>query len=691
MRIRTVFLCGFVAAVLPGLGMAGWQAVEAWSAMQRTSQAILATRTLAALHQGQTAFAVQTGQLNAVAQANAEGTAAALDAARRSGEAATRALAESIAATAAAGFPAQALEETARINTALLRRAEEAAALPRERRDPSLVADIAAARASTSERVGQLADQVSRSLTTAAPGLVPLVEIANHVTALRDNLGRRSLMFTGWMGGAALNPAGHQAAVMLTGQVERSWQDLLRLSAAQPDAALRQLVTTQHQAFVTTNEPRWRRHLDAAGARAAGNGQEWPETTQGFRSWGTPALAALLAMRDAALASALATGETTLGRDRWYLGGMLALMLAMMALAGGAIALLLRRVVQPMTAMTATVTQIAGGSLDVSVPGHGRRDEFGEMAAAVEQLRATSAERLALAASQAAERDAQLARAERVEGLLHGFEAETASALRKVADAASELDTAAATMAQTAVAGSERAAAVAGAASGASENVQGVAAATEELAASIGEVVRHVGASADAAREATEAARQTDATVRGLSGAAARIGDVVRLIGDIAGQTNLLALNATIEAARAGEAGKGFAVVASEVKALASQTAKATEEIGQQIAGIQAETDRTVAVVGRIAEIIERLNTATAVVADTTTQQAEATQEIGRAVAQAAAGAAEAASHASGVRDDAELTGGTAAEVRQASAQLAGEAARLRSQMDSFLTAIRAA
>jgi methyl-accepting chemotaxis protein len=211
------------------------------------------------------------------------------------------------------------------------------------------------------------------------------------------------------------------------------------------------------------------------------------------------------------------------------------------------------------------------------------------------------------------------------------------------------------------------------------------------MAASIAEVARQVAESARVARWAAEDARSTDATVASLSEAAQRICEVVRLIGGIAGQTNLLALNATIEAARAGEAGKGFAVVASELKTLATQTAKATEEIGAQITAIQSETDRAVEAIRGINKTIEDMDGLTQQVAAAAEQQSAATREIGRAVAEAASGTQEVTRLAIGVTTGAQQTGAAASQVQAAPGELSLRAESLRGEVDSFLAGIRAA
>ncbi|MBP0463676.1 MCP four helix bundle domain-containing protein [Roseomonas sp. PWR1] len=319
------------------------------------------------------------------------------------------------------------------------------------------------------------------------------------------------------------------------------------------------------------------------------------------------------------------------------------------------------------------------------------KDELGAMARALDTCRDGLKDADRLAAAQIEEAKKQADRATRIDSLVKGFESEALGVLRAVSAAATELSATAATMTETAEDGTRQATVVATAAEQASANVQTVAASTEELAASIAEVARQVRDTASITNRAADAARETDGTVRSLADAANKIGDVVRLISDIAGQTNLLALNATIEAARAGEAGKGFAVVASEVKSLASQTARATEEIGQQIAAMQMETTRTVDAIAGIGRTIEELNTTTAQVAAASEQQAAATQEIGRAVAEAAQGTQEASRSAVGVQQGAERTGGAAQDLKGASSELAQQSERLRGQVDTFLAHIRAA
>jgi methyl-accepting chemotaxis protein len=224
-----------------------------------------------------------------------------------------------------------------------------------------------------------------------------------------------------------------------------------------------------------------------------------------------------------------------------------------------------------------------------------------------------------------------------------------------------------------------------------SVNVQTVATATEELSAAGGEIGRQVSGSATVARKAVEEAERTNATVQQLALRAQRIGEVIGLIHSIAGQTNLLALNATIEAARAGDAGKGFAVVASEVKSLATQTAKAAEEIAAQVADIQGSTGEAVKAIHGIAGTIENISQIATTIASATEQQSAATHEIARNVQEAARGTQEVSGNIAGVTQASTAVNGAAAHVLDAAGSVAMQSERLKQSVESFLAAVKAA
>jgi len=371
-----------------------------------------------------------------------------------------------------------------------------------------------------------------------------------------------------------------------------------------------------------------------------------------------------------------------------------------MAIASGLIAVLVgiaaalligRGIAGPIKAMVGAMRALAGGDLSVTVPALDNADEIGEMAQAVEVFKENAVQARRLAAEQEAGQAAREQRARTIDGLTKTFEGSVAGMLERATTAAGEMQNAVTRQMAIASETDSQLAVVANASEQATNNVQAVASATEELSASIGEISRQVAEAARVSASASDEAARTNTMVEALSTAADRIGEVVKLINNIASQTNLLALNATIEAARAGEAGKGFAVVANEVKGLANQTGKATEEISGQITAVQEETRRAVAAIKTIAAVIEQLRHISSGVASAVEQQGAATQEIARNVQEAATGTQQ-VSHTIGGVVEATRNAARIAETTRTSADaLASDAKVLRGEVTTFLTNVRAA
>jgi methyl-accepting chemotaxis protein len=373
----------------------------------------------------------------------------------------------------------------------------------------------------------------------------------------------------------------------------------------------------------------------------------------------------------------------------WLLG----LSILGIAIVAGSIAWMIgRSISRPLGQLGARMRALADGALEAEIPGVGRGDEIGAMAATVQifkdnavRIRGLEQAEAATQARAAAERRAAM------EGIASDFERSVNGIVRTVSSAAAGMQTTAQSMTATASDASARAATVSAASDSASSNVGTVAAAAEELSSSVTEISRQVTRSSEIANKAVSDAERTNATVQVLSTGAEKIGEVVKLIHSIAAQTNLLALNATIEAARAGESGRGFAVVASEVKALANQTAKATEEISAQVAAMQSSTSDAVAAINGIAQTIAQMSEITIGISAAIEEQGAATREIARNIQSVATGSSEISAHIGGVTTAAAATGSAATDVLANARELDNQSGMLRNAVDGFLAKVRAA
>jgi methyl-accepting chemotaxis protein len=346
----------------------------------------------------------------------------------------------------------------------------------------------------------------------------------------------------------------------------------------------------------------------------------------------------------------------------------------------------------PLVTMARAMERLAQGDLDSEIEPVNRRDEIGKISSALFVFHEKLLENRQFTADQAkAQEHAEAHRREAMLQVADRFEQAISKIVQTVSTASVEIEQAAGSLTSTAETTQELSATVAAASEQSSANVQSAAAASEQMVSSVTEIGRQVRESQKVASAAVQQAGQTNARIAELSQSADRIGEVVKLISAVAAQTNLLALNATIEAARAGEAGRGFAVVASEVKALAGQTAKATEEISLQITQMQAATQHSVSAIETIGGTISQISEISAAIAASVEQQGNATQEIARNVQQAAQGATQVSGSIAEVSRGAANTGSAAGQVHGSARELRDESNHLKSEVDNFLASIRAA
>jgi len=472
----------------------------------------------------------------------------------------------------------------------------------------------------------------------------------------------------------------------LVDQAKTPWKDYL---TSYMDANEKALADQTQKSFDKYDEVRGR-VLSTLGSGDLAGGKALAKNEGG------PALAAL--MDDIAKLKQLQVdiakqlyeqANDTYASDRLTLFAGLGVAFLLAGIVGWIIA---RSITVPLGSIIDVMHALTSGNLAVAVGGVERKDEVGEVARSVAVFKDGLAHAQQLRKDQ--EETKKRTEAERRQAMLDladRFQGSVGSVVNGVSSAATQLQSTAQSMSATAEQTTRQATVVAAASEETTRNVQTVASATEELSASIGEITNQVTESTRIVGEAVTQANDTNAKVQGLAEAAQKIGTVISLINEIASQTNLLALNATIEAARAGEAGKGFAVVASEVKSLATQTARATEEIAGQVRAIQDATASSAEAIESITKTITRVSEISTAIASAVEEQGAATQEISRNVQQAAQGTQEVSSNISGVTDAAKQTGSAAVEVLDAAGELGKSGALLKNQVEEFLRTVRAA
>jgi methyl-accepting chemotaxis protein len=519
--------------------------------------------------------------------------------------------------------------------------------------------------------------------------LSSLQNLKHFVWIMSEYLGRERAMVAGMI--AASRPMTAQEVSTLgafRGRVEAAW-DYVQAYAAKSSAppavstAADRLRERVFQGFEDT-----RKAIYAAGI----GGGTYPINSSEWFSRSTAAIDEVIALSALASEEAARLAESAQRSSLRTLMLNAFLMAFSLALASLTLWMVISRVVRSLGQITAAMGKIAGGETSVAVPCTTRRDEMGSMARALLVFKENAVKVLGMQAErEALEKTAREERAAAMAQLADEFEGAVGEIVETVSSASTQLEASAGTLSTTAERAQELTTMVAAASEEASTNVQSVASASEEMASSVNEIGRQVQESARIAGEAVAQARKTHHRVNELSEASRRIGDVVELINTVASQTNLLALNATIEAARAGEAGRGFAVVATEVKALAEQTAKATEEIRRQISDIQNATQDSVSAIEEIGVTIGRISEISSTIASAVEEQGAATQEVARNVQQAAQGTQQVASNITDVQRGADATGAASSQVLTFAQSLSQESSRLKSEVGRFLEMVRAA
>jgi methyl-accepting chemotaxis protein len=572
--------------------------------------------------------------------------------------------------------------------TALQKEFWEAMGQPKASRRPALNKEYVDITNVLLERLEKLSGVLAADVNHQDATIDQLLQIKQTAWLLRNTAGEASLIISTGLAAGKVTPEARQNYLKFLGGTDAAWNALqLSISGMQLPPALSAAMAANKTAYFEPSYLELRERLLTAltdGGKPELTANQWSPITVGR-------LSAAVGVAEAALEAAKDRAVDLRGSALRSLVVQLVLLFAAVGLAAGAMTAVTRRVIRPLHKMRDAMLKVAAGDLSVETGYAARRDEIGGLATALETFKQQAADKRKIEEQERERNAGSTARQRAIDAYVAEFEGTVRQTLQQLGNASGEMRKTSTGLSTVSRQTNSRVEVAQKASGEASMSVESVASAAEELSASINDISQQAAHAAGIASRAVDQARETDGTVQGLAKSAGRIGEVVGLINTIAAQTNLLALNATIEAARAGEAGRGFAVVASEVKSLASQTAKATDEISEQIADIQKVAGEAIDAIKGIGSIIGEVNEVATAIAAAVQEQGAATQEITRSTQYAAQGTKNVSENITGVKTDADAAAAAAENVKGASETLETQSQNLGHQVTDFLGKIRAA
>ncbi|MGR4929748.1 methyl-accepting chemotaxis protein [Bradyrhizobium sp. CAR08] len=564
----------------------------------------------------------------------------------------------------------------------------EDVAKPKDQRRAGLPKEYMETTQGLLDTLDKLSNTLAATVNHLDAAIDQLLSIKQNAWLLRNTAGEASLIVSTGLAAGKITTEGRYAYTQHVGGTSAMWKALeLSTSGMQLPAGLASAMASAKTSYFEPQYLALRDRLADAlvkGEKPEMTANQWSPLTVGR-------MASAVTVAEGALDAAKIHTQEQRGAAQRALIVQLTLLALAVGLAVGAIMLVSRRVITPLNTIRDAMLKVAGGDLAVDSGYLDRNDEIGALAGALETFKQQANDKLTIEAQERERNAGASARQRAVETYVGEFEGAVRKTLGELSEASGEMRKTSGDLSAVSRQTNDRVQVAGKASKDASMSVDSVAAAAEELSASINDISQQAAHAAGIASRAVTQARETDGTVQGLQKSAGRIGEVVGLINTIAQQTNLLALNATIEAARAGEAGRGFAVVASEVKSLASQTAKATEEISEQIADVQKVAADAISAIQTIGGIIGEVNEVATAIAAAVQEQGAATQEITRSTQFAAQGTKNVSDNITGVKSDADAAAAAADNVKHASEMLESQSRQLGHDVSDFLGKIRAA